>query len=1295
MVSLALSAAVIAGALFALGVNRSAHAITSHAPHESRRALASLPLAAQGPVSRELGAADARYSVRLKQGGLYTSSPGDGLQAWFGRSGPTVGVGPRRLTLTLSAAGYGGALRPVAGVLPRARLNQVRYTRRGIEEWYANGPLGIEQGFTVARPLRDSDEPLTLALNLSGDLRPELVTGGRRVLFATTAGRVVASYSGLVASDASGRQLPAWLSLKHARLLLHVDQRGARYPLRIDPFIQEIAKLTASDYGPTSVSVDGLGWSVAMSSDGSTVVAGAPGATITGSAYDQGAVYVFTKPSSGWASETEATKLTASDGAKDDALGSSVAVSSDGATVVAGAPGVNSDQGAVYVFTKSSPAWSQSPRLTASDGASNDQLGYSVAISSDGARVVAGAPYASVGSNAEQGAAYVFSNSASGWAPAKKLTASGGAADDLLGLSVAMSADGSTVVAGAPSVGSAAGPGAVYVFTDSSSGWAQDKLTASDGVNNDQLGRSVAISSDGSTLVAGAPSTASGPGAAYVFTNSSLAWTQTAKLTASTGANGDQLGHSVAVSSDGSTVVAGAPGNASNQGAAYVFTKPNGPWTDGHETAQLTASDGAGGDFLGYSVAVSSDGSRRVAGAPTNSNWKQGAAYVFGLVTPAPPAVTTDAASDVHPTSATLNGAVTPNSGAITDCHFDYGATSNYGQTAQCAQHPGDGTSPVPVSAALSGLTPGTTYHYRLTAANIRGSVSGQDQTFTTLGAAPPSAAASGAPQTQWGSSTAGVSGTVNPHGSATTYSFYWGPSPVSVSSPADLQAYPHATTPASAGDGTSDVPAAGQLTGLQGATVYYYRLVATNAYGETWSSEQPLEILPPVPTNVAAPYLQANGSDASAGYDARCIPGQWQNAQTHYQIEWLWIDKYGVTRPAPGQAETFQYAGDGYKVTAQDIGQGLQCRVIPYTLDGTASPGAGARSDTLLPEAPGKAVFPKWVKQLWPIYYKLDTAYSWYDAVLDCAELADVPYLGGYICLSELAVAAFGNPIEDQMNEAIDPPDRNYRQIMLPAAVSHGRAIRCDGRTSRGRCARLRRLAAAYAQATSRTASLFEMVSASRNRTLVARAYRDSLTEQVQEAARKVYFGWLATAVSAQHGAGVAYAKALHASHIDVRTSPSLLRRAAREPIQKLIGRKLLAQLLTHGYRLSELSATFQADARHLQGFDLLRVLTAHVDPTAFTRYYDTLDLTDLTALVTGLVGQQALPAQAGSTLYADLAVARAACTQAARAGALRQFLAGADRSLAAAYRGFLSEAAAPLINGSSVVDPYPPCGG
>ena len=140
------------------------------------------------------------------------------------------------------------------------------------------------------------------------------------------------------------------------------------------------------------------------------------------------------------------------------------------------------------------------------------------------------------------------------------------------------------------------------MFVRSGATWSQQQeLTASDGAATTNFGYSVSVSGD--TAVIGASGkNSSNQGAAYVFVRSGGAWTQQQELTASDGAAGDNFGYSVAVSGD--TAVIGAYGKNSNQGAAYVFVRSGGVWSQQQE---LTASDGAACDDFGHSVSVSGD----------------------------------------------------------------------------------------------------------------------------------------------------------------------------------------------------------------------------------------------------------------------------------------------------------------------------------------------------------------------------------------------------------------------------------------------------------------------------------------------------------------------------------------------------------------------------------------------------------------------------------------------------------------------------------------------------------------
>jgi hypothetical protein len=602
--------------------------------HVTRSAAsARLPVAAWGPVSRALGADDPAYRAAPAGAGLALRNPRQKLAARFSTAGVSIRSGALTVGLRLRGYGYGERVRALAAVAPTAEENRVLYRHGSVSEWYANGPLGLEQGFTLtARPASRGAGALTLALVLSGNARGVLARGRGGVTFSRDGSSI--SYRGLVVTDARGRTLPASLTLRGRELLLRVNDAGARYPLRVDPFIQQ-AKLTAAD----GAANDNLGFSVAVSGD--TIVAGAPSATVNGNAA-QGAVYVFLAPRRNWTNATPTAKLTIADGAAGDELGGAGIGSNDvgisGNTIVAGAAA-----GAVYVFVKPRGGWrseTETATLTPSDTPPPDNFGWSVGIS--GATIVAGSPFVTVNGNDSQGAAYVFVEPRGGWrdqTQTAKLTASDGAAVDNLGWSVGISGD--TIVAGAQNatVNGNAQQGAVYVFVEPRRGWRDQtqtaKLTASDGAPGETLGLDVAISGD--TIVAGEPDEngTPTPGAVYVFGEPRHGWqneTQIAELTSSDGVPGDLLGASVAI--DGHTVVAGAPFATVNsnpfQGAAYVFAEPRRGWANETETAKLTASDGATNDGLGAMVGSSNE--TVVAGAPfatINGNAGQGAAYVF------------------------------------------------------------------------------------------------------------------------------------------------------------------------------------------------------------------------------------------------------------------------------------------------------------------------------------------------------------------------------------------------------------------------------------------------------------------------------------------------------------------------------------------------------------------------------------------------------------------------------------------------------------------------------------------
>lgn len=368
---------------------------------------------------------------------------------------------------------------------------------------------------------------------------------------------------------------------------------------------------------------DEFGYSVAIS--GNISVAGAVNGTVT----DNGTAYVSqTTPLIG--ANTEHKRLDASDSAPGALFGSSVAVS--GSTALVGARlhdvGANADQGAGYIFrnvdTGSGPV-TQDLRLLAGDGAANDQLGRSAALS--GNTALLGAHFHQVGANPGQGAAYVFRNVHLGSGNKThdlKLVAGDGAASDFFGASAGLSGNIAVVGATHHNLGALNDAGAAYIFrgVNTANGTINHdwKLIASDAGDFNYFGISSGVS--GGTAVVGALN-ASGnstvSGAAYVFRGLGTGngtKTEDLKLVSSDGGLGDWFGHSVSISGD--AVLVGAPmhdvGSTPNQGAAYLFLgagSKTGTWI---EDVKIVASSGTANQTFGHSVAL--DGDKFVIGAP-------------------------------------------------------------------------------------------------------------------------------------------------------------------------------------------------------------------------------------------------------------------------------------------------------------------------------------------------------------------------------------------------------------------------------------------------------------------------------------------------------------------------------------------------------------------------------------------------------------------------------------------------------------------------------------------------------
>ena len=629
---------------------RSVGATHVRAHRFSRAGLQGLPVAAQGPVSGALGAEGQAYRVGRLRGRLTASSPVQHLSASFTRSGVSVRSGTTEVGLGLLAVGYGSRLAALAQVAPSAHANRVLYRHRGLEEWYANGPLGLEQGFTIPRaPSGHTDGPLTLSMLLSGNVKASLAKGGQSIVIGR-AGRALLRYTGLLATDASGRALHSWFALDGGRLLLRVDAAGVRYPLRIDPLIQQGGKLT----GAGEIASGRFGYSVALSADGNTALIGARYAIRNNN--EAGGAWVFTRSGSTWSQQggklngTGHAGETLFDHIGEGAFGYSVALSADGDTALIGAPDDNGGAtneggvGAVWVFARSGSTWSQQgEKLTGTGETEQGEFGKSVVLSADGDTALIGGS----ADNGGAGAAWVFARSGSSWTQqGEKLVGdctgscanegTGETGEGEFGYSVGLSEDGDTALIGAP--GDNGGVGAVWVFARSDGVWTQqgEKLVgdctsgcANEGTGETGEGKfatSVALAEDGDTAMIGGPADNSGAGAVWVFIRSAGAWSQQGQKLTGGGESGEgEFGYSVALSEDGDTALIGGPEDDTATGGVWAFTRSAGAWSQ--QGQKLTGGEEGNSQF-GVYVALSADGNTALIGGP-GDNYDAGAAWVF------------------------------------------------------------------------------------------------------------------------------------------------------------------------------------------------------------------------------------------------------------------------------------------------------------------------------------------------------------------------------------------------------------------------------------------------------------------------------------------------------------------------------------------------------------------------------------------------------------------------------------------------------------------------------------------
>jgi len=304
-------------------------------------------------------------------------------------------------------------------------------------------------------------------------------------------------------------------------------------------------------------------------------------------------------------------------GAVGNALqGRSVSISADGNTAIVGGVLDDGSVGAAWIWTRSGGVWTQQGnKLVGSGAVGSSNQGLSAAISGDGNTIIVGGP----ADNNNTGAAWVWTRSGGVWTQqGNKLVGSGAVGSAQQGYAVSLSVDGNTAIIGGPFDGGPGGGGA-WVWTRSGGVWSQqgNKLAGSGAVgNSSRQGTSVALSADGNTAIIGGYGDNAAHGAAWVWTRSGGVWTQQGPklvgLGAVSGVGNSWQGWSVALSATGDTAIIGGLTDNNNTGAVWVWTRNAGIWNQ--QSGKLTASGNVGAALVGNSVSLSADGDTAFVG---------------------------------------------------------------------------------------------------------------------------------------------------------------------------------------------------------------------------------------------------------------------------------------------------------------------------------------------------------------------------------------------------------------------------------------------------------------------------------------------------------------------------------------------------------------------------------------------------------------------------------------------------------------------------------------------------------
>jgi hypothetical protein len=340
---------------------------------------------------------------------------------------------------------------------------------------------------------------------------------------------------------------------------------------------------------------------------------------------------------------------------------------------------------------------------------------------------------------------------------------------------------------------------------------------------------------------------------------------------------------------------------------------------DGAQGLYLQASDGAAGFFDVVSGLNGSCGNYLCEAHP-GYDGPTGLGSLRRAPEVPPPIPATGAAGSVTQTGATLGATVNPRGGRVDTCAFEYGTSTSYGLSAPCSSLPGSSTAPVGVSAAITGLLSGTIYDVRLVVGYSGSSAYGTDVTFTTLQSPPALTPAAPSGIT---SSAVTLNAQVNPEGAAVSECrFQYGPTA------GYGESAPCASSP---GNGRGPVAVSVSIGGLAANRTYHLQIVAGNAAGTSYGSDQTFTTIADAPNVVsgAASAITTTSATLNASVNPNGVP------LTGCEFEFASLEHYVPCGSLPGPGET--PVAVSAPVSALRTGTAFRYRIIAINAGGTS----------------------------------------------------------------------------------------------------------------------------------------------------------------------------------------------------------------------------------------------------------------------------------------------------------------------------------------------------------------------